>query len=511
MRDTQNFDAFIKGEFENYAPEVSPKIWDKIVAERSKRKPAGFWINFLNSKNMFLLIGALVVASGAVVYSLKNKISQNNPDKSISTTVNNQISNQSGISSTTGSNISSGSSSNATATVNGQQETTPVKENTINNNQPVTPQQDKLFTQNNQSDKSVKKLYSIPANQNDISENNTTGTTVNRDETQQISNRRKGTITNARSKTSVNISTGSSLSADNNIIEAKINKDEPPAEINTPLFGGTLLNRLQSGIDNIQAEKQLLLSTKQVEMKPAAFPGCPTIEKESKRNQYVEMYAGPDFIFRSFSDTPNSTYLIKRKESTQLLSAYSAGLRYTKVYKNGLSFKVGINYSQINEKFTFVLNNFSQVTYTTDPVTGDTTGSFITRGNAKKNTYNHYRSIDLPLLAGYELSAGNFHINFNAGAIVNIYSWQKGEVMGLNNKPVNITTGKASLPYQYKTNIGLGLTAGVSVYYQLTDYLHLMLEPNFRYNLSPVNKNNISLKQRNNALGIRFGIRVDLK
>ena len=47
------------------------------------------------------------------------------------------------------------------------------------------------------------------------------------------------------------------------------------------------------------------------------LPGCPSIEENAAGNKnYIEIYAGPDYAFRSLSDTGNSTYLQKRKEST---------------------------------------------------------------------------------------------------------------------------------------------------------------------------------------------------
>src|SRR5205823_7334112 len=126
------------------------------------------------------------------------------------------------------------------------------------------------------------------------------------------------------------------------------------------------------------------------------------------------------------------------------------------VFKNAMSFKTGINYSQINEKFSFIQTNLVQVTYIIDPVRGDTTGSYTVRGSRYKTTYNHYRTLDIPLLMGYELGNGRLHANINAGAIINVYSWQKGDILDTSFQPVSITTGKGVSSYQYKNNLGLG-------------------------------------------------------
>ena len=77
-------------------------------------------------------------------------------------------------------------------------------------------------------------------------------------------------------------------------------------------------------------------------------------------------------------------------------------------------------------------------------------------------------------------------------------------------QPVNITTGKGSSPYQFKTNAGLGFIGAVSVYYKVNDKIHILAEPYFRYNLSQINKENLTLKQKYNTIGLRVGVRVDL-
>ena len=241
------------------------------------------------------------------------------------------------------------------------------------------------------------------------------------------------------------------------------------------------------------------------------LPECPTIEKEAAGNKkYIEVYIAPDYAIRTLTDTANSVYLEKRKATTSVSSAFSAGARYTKVFNNGMSIRFGLNYSQINETFTYVQGNVVQTTYNIDPITGDTTGSYTVRGTRYKTTYNHYRYFDIPVTIGYEFGNGRFHTNINAGIIANIYSWQKGDELDTNLQPVSITTGKGSSTYQFRTNIGLGATGGASFYYKLTDQLHLLAEPYVRYNFQPLSRDNISLRQNYTTMDLRLGLRLDL-
>jgi opacity protein-like surface antigen len=85
-------------------------------------------------------------------------------------------------------------------------------------------------------------------------------------------------------------------------------------------------------------------------------------------------------------------------------------------------------------------------------------------------------------------------------------------VLDTNYLPVSITTGKSvASPYQFKNNVGVGLTGGVGVYYKLTDLLHVLAEPYFRYNLKPMSKEALTLQQKYNTIGVRLGVRLDLK
>ena len=252
--------------------------------------------------------------------------------------------------------------------------------------------------------------------------------------------------------------------------------------------------------------------------------GCPTLEQNAAGNKkYWELYAGPDHIFnnyRTLGDTASVNYLQRRKASTTMTSAYSAGIRYTRVFDNGMSARIGVNYSQRNERFNYVNpNELKFITVITRRVVvrapGDTlyfsdTLQYQQSGTHVKTTYNHYRNIDIPVVIGYELGNGRIHTNINAGVIINVYSWYKGDILDTTYQPVTITTGKGTSNYQYKTNIGVGFLGSVSLYYKLNSTIHLLLEPYFRYNLSPVSKENLNLQQKYHTIGLRTGIRVDL-
>jgi hypothetical protein len=474
MNNNQMFDEHIKEQLKGFAPVVHPRIWENIVAGKEKRKPVGFWLRFLNGRNV-LALAVLLLAGGAGLWLvLKNSTGTDRErNSSLAVADNKKASEFSMPSAHVKDNPSSGPF-------------TP-------GNTAVTP--DNLSIVNAQNNKFIS---NDPfQNPRSLASPSFLRTQVKAPGTETIDNDDVAGDNNSVSPAPV------TFNGENGSLQQ-------PANDNTPAYGGSLLGRLIFGAQKIGAEHR----SKENKMHLALLgflPDCPAFEKNAAGNKrYLEFYAGPDLALRSLSDTGNSTYLQKRKESSKVTSAFSAGIRYTRVFNNSMSLRTGINYSQINEKFTYVQGNLVQVTYIID-VNGDTTGSYITTGTRYKTTYNKYRSIDVPLLLGYEVGNGKLHANINLGPVVNVYSWQKGEVLDTSLQPVSITTGKGNSPYQFKTNAGFGVMGAVSLYYKLNEKVHAMAEPYFRYNLTQLNKENLTLKQKFNTVGLKLGLRVDLK
>jgi hypothetical protein len=467
MSNNEQFDEHIKDQFQDYTPQVHPRIWENIIAEREKRRPAGFWVSFFNRRNTLLLAVLLLASVSGAYLLLKNTTDKQ--ETYIAATPNNTL---------------------QTTTV------TPVDENNNNNQEGTNTIIDK------------ENVTTLTVNDNTLATDN------------HINN---STVLSTAKKSKIKIYSAIAQTDDNNAAPNKKKRNnvagaadddyaitDASLTYTTSLSPEYSLNKLFFVAQKSSSKKGEFLLSKRF-LPNVNLPGCPSIEENAAGNKtYIEIYAGPDFAFRSLSDTGNSTYLQKRKESTKFSSAYSAGIRYTRVFGNGMSIRTGINYSQINEKFTYVQGNLVQVTYIID-ANGDTTGSYITTGTRYKTTHNKFRTIDVPLLIGYELGNGKFHANINAGVIINAYSWQKGEVLDASLKPVSITTGKANSPYQYKTNIGLGFMTGISAYYKLNEKIHILAEPYFRYSLSPMSKENLTFKQKYNTAGLRLGIRFDLQ
>ncbi len=500
-----NFDDFVKKEFSAYSPEVSPHIWERIADERRKRRPAGFWYSLFRGRNLFIFLGLLMVAGGsALVYNLSGS-KQTNTAENIAVNPKNQE-----TATTTNSNNNSdpnNSSNNNNSTPN----TAPTNKATNDISDPASSAN---VQQANRIDMGNPREANPGSNPNyspliSSSGELQQGTDQNRNRRVVKTGRYNFDVTNAtatkdprsnQKQTSINEQDG----------DEPVKNDQNTAS-NTLPATGTLMGRLLFAAEKISARSVNAKPKFEKAVPEGKTPKCPRIDDPAGNKQYVELYAGPDFAKLSFNDTANSAYLQKRKETEKFSSAYSAGVRYTRVFNNGMSLRTGINYSQINEKFSYQKGGIIQYVYIIDQTSGDTIGSYTISGTRYKTTYNRYRTIDIPLQVGYEMGNGRIHANIGAGAMINVYSWQRGDVLDTSLQPVNITTGKSSSPYGYKTNIGLGFIGSASIYYKLTDKLHLLAEPYVRYNFRPMSKDNLTLTQKYNTVGLRLGVRLDLQ
>jgi pectate lyase len=134
------------------------------------------------------------------------------------------------------------------------------------------------------------------------------------------------------------------------------------------------------------------------------------------------------------------------------------------------------------------------------------TSNFLQIGHIKKTTTNHYRSVNIPLLASYETGNANFKVAVTAGAMINIYSWYNGFMLDSSSRAVPIKSGSGV----YKTNTGVGLYVGVSTIKRISDGLEVFAEPHLQYNLSNITSKNVPYKQKINYAGISLGVRYNL-
>lgn len=447
------FDEHVKKQFDGYTPEVPAHIWENIEAAQRRKKPVPFWI-FGNTVRMAAAI-LFLTAGATILYFSLSKSKKQTIDKAPDTVI---------VSTNTGTQRDPLND----APLNGTNKGTGGNENIISDN----------ISENKTNNNNVKP---IAGNIDQSSSSRTVTVSGNK----KHNSNAKATITTTASDVNEN-----TFASEQNVLRIKVDAYDRN-EINNPDQSLTVRN-----INKI---------------KPTGNVPCPPAEKDAAGNKtYIEFYGGPDYAFKSYSDTTGSGYLQQRKSSVSPLFAFSAGFRYTRVFSNGASFRTGINYSQVNDRFRYVKGNVIHNIYITN-TGGDTTGSYTESGTQYQTSTNKQRTIDIPLVLGYELGNGRLHANVNAGAMVNISNKQTGYTIDQTGKPVNIAAGASTASsYSYRTNAGVSLLGAVSLYYKMNDRLHLMAEPYLRYGLSPVTKQDLTFKQKNHTAGLRLGLRVDL-
>jgi hypothetical protein len=531
MNNNEQFDQFFNQQLNAYTPDVPLDAWDKLVAAQKKDKPKviAWWFN----KYTMLLM--LAIASGTAGILLTNKKistisnTKSQLNKNVVEKNNNkqlQINNTAVVNNT-----------QQVATLNKKIQTLQPQKSKANNTQQVVFVNNKIVNTNiNIITKPANGKFNIQVNSNPTANQKTTKnsrllqqvknnniipyTAVNNNTKAQIKtsdtytttvvNNTAATSKNKKQKNNTNLKQSKTKS--DNITNVTSNKVVHIGIEDVEQKAFESGNKLYTTIQTITSNELKKTSTVCINKAPLrSSPDCPTVEKNTAGNKkYISIYASPDFVTKKYSDTGSSTFLNKRKESTQIISAFSAGVNYTNVFANGVSISAGLHYSQINEKFSFVQSNIVQLTYTINPTTGDTISISSITGTRYKTTINRYRTIDMPLLIGYEMGNTNWHVNVHAGAVVNMYSWQKGDALDVNLKPISITTGVATDAYKYKTNIGVGIMVGASIFYKLNEKLHLMAAPFYRYNFSPISNATLSLQEKFSTIGVKLGLRIDL-
>ena len=484
------FDDIIKQQMLHVESEVANDIWSKIAAQKKNKKRFGFWFFNMTQRNfIFLGLFALSIVGGSVLFSnqfFKNKTSSN------------EILANNGIVVNT---IQPKKLSPKIQTVDSKNNDDAVQNNLteLKSNNDVSKKTVQVTSTNNNS--FINKNIAVSSNAIDSNSD----FSLNKQGNKQGKNKLIPSIDNSKDLVSTN-----NKKNKHNHLNAQKKVHIQNAEIDEMLDETDVY--LKKNLD-FQAEflkKSSLISLK-VNAKPLPKLTIPCPDFNDKENKsYVDIYSSVDFINRQFSDSANSIYLKNRNEVTTSQLSFSAGLRYVKEFGKHFNFSAGLNYSQINEQFKFSKGNIIQIIYVTN-ATGDTVDIYKTESTRYKTTYNKYRTIDLPISIGYGWKKNNWDFIVNAGVVMNIRSFYKGDVLNSDLQPIAMNASTLSKDYQLKTNIGLGCIGSMSIVHPINNTFSVFSEPCFRYNFSLMNKETTHFKQRFTTSGLRLGIRMNLK
>ncbi len=245
---------------------------------------------------------------------------------------------------------------------------------------------------------------------------------------------------------------------------------------------------------------------------------CPSDRKMRNPDWDLEIYVSPDYAFKTVSSISASKAYMDRKDSSENSQiSFTAGFRIVKPINDHFSIKTGLQYSQINEHFTYRSENEIKTTtvVTVRTITlanGNTVTvsdtSVVQQIGFKNNTVkNRYKSFDIPALVSYQFGNDDLRIGVNAGVIFNLSSWYQGVVLDttLNAMPFTKETN-----ISYKNNIGMAIYTGISITKRLNYNTSIFAEPFLRYNLSDMTTPQSIFNQRFSVGGLSVGLRMNL-
>ncbi|MES2776681.1 MAG: hypothetical protein V4722_21060 [Bacteroidota bacterium] len=246
---------------------------------------------------------------------------------------------------------------------------------------------------------------------------------------------------------------------------------------------------------------------------------CPMNGDEPRNDWYVDLYASPMMVFKNVTDKVAGKNIRSGMDSTlHSQVSFNAGINLVKNIGEGFLLKTGLQYNQVNELFRNTrVNEIKLITTVTIRTVilapGDTiyirdTSVIQQIGTVTKQTQNRYKSWDIPLILGFEFGGKDLRLNANLGIIANIRSSYRGDMLDTSQQMVNIanynTTGV------YKTNIGLGVYAGLGIIKSLGERTDLLIEPHARFNLTNMTTDAAWFKQKNINAGLSVGVRYKL-
>lgn len=251
---------------------------------------------------------------------------------------------------------------------------------------------------------------------------------------------------------------------------------------------------------------------------PKRVPSCYSFHT-LLRGLSVDLYVAPEYAARQmvYSDDASMAYATQRNDTERYAFAWSAGFRASAHFRGGLALRSGLTYTDIMERFrtndpdaeiTRVITvKIDTIFEGPSPVIKIDTLSIVEYGQRDKVDLNHYRFVDIPLIVGYEMDRGRWFMSLNAGLLFNIATAQRGTILAMDGKPMSIDSDAADSRHPYRTRVGISFQMSLGLNYALAPRLHLILEPQFRVWLRPLNLPNYPIDQKYVNAGLAIGIR----
>lgn len=276
-----------------------------------------------------------------------------------------------------------------------------------------------------------------------------------------------------------------------------------------PMFISHSTNELTFTETNRIPGKQNFLQTKARKLDFAKLAeGC-NVYYDNKAHFFVDAYYAPELAKRSFSvsDPAMLDYAEKRANTEKPILSYTAGVRGSVVFSNGLAFRTGLQYSNNSERFDYVKETLT-ITYERKDKDGNVIGIETKEIEIMDQSYNHFKSFDIPFILGYEKDLKDFILSVNGGIGFNLSTKHSGKIYKEDQKALyNLSSPGEGSDQIYKTKAGLSFITSVGLNYKYNERIMLMLEPSARLYFNSITEDSYPVQQKYVFFGLNVGLR----
>ena len=534
MTNENSFDRQVKDSLYNYKSPVSSNLWEKIEADKRMRKTIPFWKNGYFLSTLFAVIALTIIATN--YRGTNEKMIVSNGTTKANNSVNSLQSNNS---------ISSEKSKIIITNNIGEERNV-----AVNNNISTKSIESKHSIINkieiNNSQKSLNKVSLKPKAPSTIVDNKIDDIKI----APKTINNIEHNIGSTNTKSGISRS-GIRDNQSNNNFNSKIsafttkqNVDKKMTDKNETLvkkFSSTKENTIAKINEvNNSANSTLADLESYHNEKGQIIPYSTKIRNENmpvtlqknrnritvihvpdilKKNWFLNFYASPDFNTQSIQSNNGLNSFSKFQDSTQrITNGFTAGAIISRDLGNHFQLKTGLQYKQVNERFFYLQNTSKTISVVTNrsylnnqgaTVTILDTTSYQQSGYTIKTVFNSYKSIELPLIVGWEGKIDKLRFAFNTGLITTLYTFFEGKTNDASSNIVPL--GATHTNGFYRSVPSFSFYGSGELYYPINNLMDAFAEPYYRFGCSNNITSSVGYNKRYNTAGINLGIRYRFK
>ena len=228
---------------------------------------------------------------------------------------------------------------------------------------------------------------------------------------------------------------------------------------------------------------------------------------------FIDFLGSPDYVKSNITakTAEFKSYQKNRSATENYEFSYSAQFGVGLETGFGVVIRSGVNYSVYESRFHKSDPDFKKVTI---EQIFDNQGNLLridtitTIGTLDIQHFNTHKYIGIPLTLGYTTSGRKLDIGVNLGAQFNIQTKSKGRFIGADAQTTDFTLFRNSQTPAYKTNIGLQGIANLTLAYEVTDHLDIIIAPHAKFTTKSITTKDNPLEEKLMTTGLWLGGRI---